>query len=73
MTEAFGDWLRGQAGRDQWIGVLAAAAVNDPDFPVGASPEDVRLHLGEMEAEPDHFEQLDDAEREWAAFGRRAA
>lgn len=69
----FGTWLVAQAGRDDWIGALAAAAAADRDFPRDGMPDDVRLRLGEMEADPDAFEQLDDAEREWAARWARAA
>lgn len=67
----FGTWLIAQAGRDEWIGSLAAMAAGDPAFPRGGSAEDVRLHLAEMLAAGDAFEQLDDAEREWAANGGR--
>ena len=65
----FGYWLIAQAGRDEWIGALAAAASTDPDFPRDGDVDAARLRLIELAAEqstdPDAFEQLDDAEREW--------
>ncbi|MBX9881255.1 MAG: hypothetical protein K2X73_04710 [Sphingomonas sp.] len=69
----FGTWLVAQAGRDEWIGALARSAAADAAFPRDASPDEVRLRLGEMAADPDAFEQLDDAEREWVASLARAA
>lgn len=70
---AFGGWLVRQAGRDDWIGALGAMAAADAGFPAGADPESVRVRLAELEADPDCFEQLDDAELEWLAGGRQWA
>lgn len=67
----FGNWLLAQAGRDEWIGALARAAAGDAEFPISGSADIVRLRLTELQADSDMFEQLDDAEREWAA-GRAA-
>lgn len=69
----FGHWLAMQAGRDEWVGALGAAVAADAGFPLGGGPDDARVHLADMAAEPDSFEQLDDAEREWLGMVARAA
>lgn len=65
MAVGFGPWLKGQKGRDDWVGRLAGLAARDPAFPRRATPELVRAHLSRHEAEADLHEALDDAEREW--------
>lgn len=67
----FTEWLLAQAGRDEWIGALARAAAGDTELAADGDADMVRLRLTELEADPDMFEQLDDAEREWA--GRESA
>lgn len=61
----FGTWLVAQAGRHDWVGLLADQARRDPRFPLNGSPDDARKHLAAREADGDAFEQLDDAEAEW--------
>lgn len=63
----FTQWLLAQAGRDEWIGALARAAAGDAELAADGDADMVRLRLTELAADPDMFEQLDDAEREWAA------
>lgn len=65
MAEAFGTWLVAQAGRHDWVGMLADQARRDARFPRDGSPEDARKHLSLREADADAFEQLEDAEGEW--------
>lgn len=69
MSVSFGPWLKSQRDRDDWVGRLGSMAARDQAFPERADPDAVRAHLSRLDAEPDLFEILDDAEMEW----RRAA
>lgn len=64
---AFGGWLIDQAGRHDWIGLLAHQAEKDSRFPRSGSAHEVRAYLSRFEAGGDIFEALDDAEREYEA------
>lgn len=66
--EPFGRWLLKQRGRGGWVGGLACAASADRVFPKDGDVEAVRRRLGELGADPDTFEALDDAELDWLAL-----
>lgn len=63
--EPFGRWLLAQQGRDDWIDTIAAAARTDRAFPKDGDPDAVRRRMSEQGADPEMFEALDDAERDW--------
>jgi len=64
----FGRWLLEQTKRDGWIGDLAKAAKADRGFPKAGDPDAVRKRLGELQAEGDMFEAVDDAEMAWLSY-----
>ena len=62
---SFGAWLLEQAGREDWVGQLAAAGKSDRFFPRQGAPEDVRAFLRKQQADGDVFQAVDDAEMDW--------
>lgn len=63
--EPFGRWLLAQRARGDWIDPISDAARADRSFPKDGDVEAVRRRLGELGADPDTFEALDDAEMHW--------
>lgn len=66
--EPFGRWLLKQRDRGDWVDGLADAARGDRAFPKDGDVDAVRRRLGELGADPDTFEALDDAELDWLAL-----
>ena len=66
--ESFGRWLLAQHDRGDWIDGLAAAARADRMFPKEGSPDAVRQHLSNQQADGDVFAVVDDAEVDWLAY-----
>ncbi|WP_223799140.1 hypothetical protein [Sphingomonas nostoxanthinifaciens] len=66
--EPFGRWLLAQQDRGDWIDELARAARGDRGFPRNATVADAHARLVLLGADPDMFEQLEDAERAWLAL-----
>jgi len=64
----FGRWVLEQTNRDGWIGDLAKAAKADRGFPKDGDPDAVRKRLGDLQAEGDMFEAVDDAETAWLSY-----
>ena len=70
---AFGRWLLTQADRRDWIAGLAKLARADKSFPAEATPDALRAHLSNAQADAELFEVLDDAELAWRAELKRVA
>lgn len=66
--EPFGRWLLVQRSRGDWIDQLADMARADRGFPKDGDPDAVRRRMGELGADPDTFEALDDAELDWLSL-----
>jgi hypothetical protein len=66
--ESFCRWLLVQRDRGDWIDALAAAARVDRGFPREGDVGAVHARLIVNGADPDMFEQLDDAERCWRSL-----
>lgn len=66
--EPFGRWLLAQRSRGDWIDPLADAARADRAFPKDGDVEAVRLRMGQLGAEPDMLEALEDAELHWLSL-----
>lgn len=65
---SFGQWLLLQAGREDQTGELARCAQRDPKFPKNGTVEDVTARLNALDADPDMFIAVEDAELDWAAM-----
>lgn len=65
---AFGAWLLAHKNKPGAVGDLAKIAVTDRAFPREGTPDDVRKHLNQLQADPMLFEVVDDAETDWLAF-----
>jgi hypothetical protein len=60
--QTFGSWLLAQPSRSGLIGDLITGAKADRKFPKYGTPQEVRKHVSEMQAEGDLFEAVDEAE-----------
>ncbi|MBB5696988.1 hypothetical protein [Sphingomonas yantingensis] len=67
-SEPFGRWLLVQRSRGDWIDGLADAARADRAFPKDGDVEAVRLRMGQLGADPDMLEALEDAEMDWLSL-----
>ncbi len=59
----FAAWLLAQVSRKGAIGELAKAVKLDRHFPRAGSADDVRAHFGNVGADGDAYDVLDEAER----------
>lgn len=66
--EPFGRWLLAQRSRGDWIDGLADAARADRAFPKDGDVEAVRLRMGQLGADPDMLEALEDAKLHWLSL-----
>jgi hypothetical protein len=65
--QTFGSWLLAQRGRTGPVGELIDGAKADRKFPRYGTPEEVRKHLSDMQADGDLFDAVDEAETDWLA------
>lgn len=66
--EPFARWLLVQRSRGDWIDPLADAARADRAIPKDGDVESVRLRMGQLGADPDMLEALEDAELHWLSL-----